>query len=128
MVGVLCEFDFEIKHIKWKENKVDDALSRKVHEKHVESPITFQPDFRQQIIDHTAEDEMYVHIKDKLEQKSIENRYEGYKLEEYEILTYKNIISIPNVAYLRRFVMDEIYQTPYSGHLGYPKIIAIARK
>ena len=26
----LCEFDFEIKHIKGKENKVDDALSRKI--------------------------------------------------------------------------------------------------
>ena len=26
----LCEFDFEIKHIKGKENKVVDALSRKV--------------------------------------------------------------------------------------------------
>ena len=26
----LCEFDFEIKHIKGKENKVADALNRKV--------------------------------------------------------------------------------------------------
>ena len=35
----LCEFefDFEIKHIKGKENKVVDALSRKVQEMHVES-------------------------------------------------------------------------------------------
>ena len=33
----LCEFDFEIKHIKGKENKVADALSRKVQEMHVES-------------------------------------------------------------------------------------------
>ena len=31
----LCELDFEIKHIKGKENKVADALSRKVHEMHV---------------------------------------------------------------------------------------------
>ena len=31
----LCEFDFEIKHIKGKENKVADALSRKVQEMHV---------------------------------------------------------------------------------------------
>ena len=32
-----CEFDFEIKHIKGKENKVVDALSRKVQEMHVVS-------------------------------------------------------------------------------------------
>ena len=31
----LCEFDFEIKHIKGKENKVVDALSRKLHAMHV---------------------------------------------------------------------------------------------
>ena len=30
----LCEFDFESKHIKGKENKVVDALNRKVHEMH----------------------------------------------------------------------------------------------
>ena len=62
----LCEFDFEIKHIKGKENKVADALSRKVHAIHVASLSTFQPDLRQQIIDHIAEDEVYVQIKDKL--------------------------------------------------------------
>ena len=37
MARVLCDFDFEIKHIKGKENKVDDALRRKVQEMHVES-------------------------------------------------------------------------------------------
>ena len=34
----LCEFDFEIKHIKGKENNVVDALNRKVHEWH---PLVF---------------------------------------------------------------------------------------
>ena len=71
---------------------------------------------------------MYVHIKDKLQQQSLEKKYEGYKLEEYELLTYKDKIYIPNVEYLRRMVMDEIHQAPYSGHPGYQKIIAIARK
>ena len=33
----LCEFDFEIKLIKGKENKVADALSRKVQEMHLAS-------------------------------------------------------------------------------------------
>jgi len=33
----LCKFDFEIKHIKGKENKLVDALSRKVQQMHVAS-------------------------------------------------------------------------------------------
>ena len=71
---------------------------------------------------------MYVQLKDKLQQQSIEKRYEGYKLEEDGLITYKDIIYIPNVADLRRVVMDEIHQAPYSSHPGYQKTIAIARK
>ena len=42
----LCEFDFEIKHIKRKENKVADALNGKVHEMNLASLSTCQPDLR----------------------------------------------------------------------------------
>ena len=38
----LCEFDFEIKHIKGKENEVDDAISKKVQEMHVASISNYQ--------------------------------------------------------------------------------------
>ena len=85
-----------------------DALSRKVHEIHVASLIIFQSHLRQQIVNHTIGDEMCVQVKDKLKQKSVEKRYEGYKLEEDGILTYKGRIYIPKVAYLRRVVMDGI--------------------
>ena len=82
-----------------------DALNRKVHEMHLESLSIFQLDLRQQIVNHTTEDKMYVQIKDNLQHQILEKRYEGYKLEEDGILTYKNIIYIPNVSYLRRIVM-----------------------
>ena len=62
---------------------------------------------------------MYELVKDKLQQQSLEKRYEGYKLEEDGIITYKGIIYIPKVVYLRRVVMDNIHQAPYSGHPGY---------
>ena len=71
---------------------------------------------------------MYVQIKDKLQQQILEKKYEGYKLEEDELLTYKNIVYIPNVADLRRIIMDEIHQAPYSGHPGYQKTIATTIK
>ena len=112
----LCDFDFEIKHIKGKEHKAADALSRKVHEMQVAYLSIFQSELRQQIVNHSAKDEMYVQIKDKLWQQGLERKYKEYKLEEDEILTYKNRIYIPNVAYLRRIVMDEIHQNPYSCH------------
>ena len=64
---------------------------------------------------------MYVQVKGKLQQQILEKKYEGYKLEEDGILTYKNIIYIPDVADLRRIVMDEIHQAPYFGHPGYQR-------
>ena len=71
---------------------------------------------------------MYVQIKDKLQQQNLEKKYEGYRLEGEELLTYKNRVYIPNVANLRRIVMDEIHQVPYSSHPGYQKTIATSRK
>ena len=127
-LGILCEFDFEIKHIKGKENKVVDALSRKVHEMHLASLSTCQPDLRKQIINLIAEDEVYMQKKDKLQQQNLEKKYEGYQLEGNKLLTYQNRVYIPNVADLKRIVMDEIHQAPYSGHPGYQKTISITRK
>ena len=63
-----------------------------------------------------------------MQQQILEKRYEEYKLEEDGCLTFKSRIYILKVAYLRRIVMDEIHQAPYSGHLGYQKTIATARK
>ena len=124
----LCEFDFEIKHIKGEENKVADALNRKVQEMHVASLSIFQSDLRQQIANHVAGDKLYEQVKDKLQQQILEKKYEGYKLEGDGLLTYKGRIYITDVAYLRRVVMDEIHQAPYSGHPGYQKTIATAKK
>ena len=76
---------------------------------HVASLSIFQPYLSQHIVNHTAEDELYVQIKDMLQQQSLENRYEGYKLEEHGLLTYNNRVYIPSVAYLRKVVMDEIH-------------------
>ena len=71
---------------------------------------------------------MYELVKDKLQQQSIEKRYEEYKLEEDGLLTYKCKMYIPNVADLRRVIMDEIHQASYFGHPGYQKTMATARK
>ena len=54
---------------------------------HVASLSIFQSDLRQQIVNHVSRDELYEQVKDKLQQQSLEKRYEGYKLED-GVLTY----------------------------------------
>ena len=83
---------------------------------------------RQQNVNHVARDELYEEVKDKLQQQGLEKRYEGYKLKEDGLITYKRRMYIPNVANLRRVFMDEVHQNPYSGHPRYHKAIATTRK
>jgi hypothetical protein len=47
----LSEYDFYIKHIKGKENKVVDALNRKVHEFHATTISMYQTDIKSKILE-----------------------------------------------------------------------------
>jgi hypothetical protein len=46
---VICEYEFDIKHIKGKENKVVDALRRRVHELHATTISMYQMDIKSRI-------------------------------------------------------------------------------
>jgi hypothetical protein len=59
----LSEYDFEIKHIKGKENQVVDAFSRRAHEVHVASIIMYRTDLKDQIIVAANSYQQYVKIK-----------------------------------------------------------------
>ena len=47
----LCEYEFDIKHIKGKENKVADVLSRRVHIMHATTVSMHQSDLKNIILD-----------------------------------------------------------------------------
>jgi hypothetical protein len=49
----LSEYDFEINHIKGKENQVTDALSRRVHEKLATTISTYMNDLKYRILEAT---------------------------------------------------------------------------
>ena len=50
-MGFLCEYDFDIKHIKGEENKVVDALSKRVHELHATTIGMYQTDLKDRILE-----------------------------------------------------------------------------
>jgi hypothetical protein len=51
LLEFLCEYDFDIKHIKGKENKVADALSRKLHKLHATSISMYQTEMKDRILE-----------------------------------------------------------------------------
>jgi hypothetical protein len=64
----LSEYDFEIKHIKGKENQLVDALSRREHEVHVVSINMYRNNLKDQIIIAANSDQHYLKIKEILQQ------------------------------------------------------------
>jgi hypothetical protein len=66
----LSEYDFDIKHIKGKENKVVDALSRRVHELHATAISMYQSDLKYKIIEVAKSDLQYEGINGKITTKS----------------------------------------------------------
>jgi hypothetical protein len=101
----LCEYNFEIKHIKGKKNKVVDALNRRVHELLATTISMYWTDIKRRILEAANADLQYRESVAKLQQGKIPQKMEIYKLETDGILLYKNIIFVPNVQCLKQMIL-----------------------
>jgi hypothetical protein len=101
----LCEYDFVIKHIKGKENKVVDALSRRVHELHATTISMYQTDIKRRITEAANVDLQYKELVSKLQQGKMPQKMEICKLEIDGILLYKNKIFVPNAQCLKQIIL-----------------------
>jgi hypothetical protein len=63
----------------------------------------------------------------KLQQGKTPHQMDMYKLGVDGILLHKNIIFVPNVKELKRIILHEIHNVPYTGYPGYHKIIAAVK-
>ena len=120
----LCEYDFDINHIKGKENKVVDALSRRVHELHATAISMYQLDLKPEILEAAKLDLKYKELVAKLQQSNLQQKSEEYKLDNEEILIYRGRICVPNSQELKNLILSEMHNVPYVGHPGYQKTIA----
>jgi hypothetical protein len=62
----LSEYDFEIKHIKGKENQVVDTLSRRAHEVHIAAISMYGTDLKDKIVAAANSNQNYLKIKETL--------------------------------------------------------------
>ena len=115
----LCEYDFDIKYIKWKENKVADALNRRVHELHATTISMYQNVIKDKILEDANEDLQYMDLVEKLQQGNMPHKVENYKLEADGILLYKKKNYVPNFQDLKLMILNEMHNVPYVGHPGY---------
>jgi hypothetical protein len=93
----LCEYDFDVKHMKGKENKVVDALIKRVHELHATTISMYRSDIKRIILGAANTYLQYRDLVAKIQQGKMLQKVENYKLEADGILLYKNKIYVPNV-------------------------------
>jgi hypothetical protein len=92
----LCEYDFDIKHIKGKENKVVDALNMRVHELHATTINIYQMDLKRKIYEAAKVDLQYMELVTKLQQGKMKPKDENYELGIDGIILYRNRFYVPN--------------------------------
>ena len=69
----LSEYNFDIKHIKEKENKVGDALSIRVHLMHATIVSMHQSDLKSIILDVVVTYQHYLQVKERLQQENVQH-------------------------------------------------------
>jgi hypothetical protein len=125
---LLSEFDFEIKHIKGKENRVVDALSISMKVVLLVDVRASETGIKERF---KSAQETYAFFKTAtsyLKQEPTGLKYEGYQMLNDGLLTYKGKLYIHNCDDLKMFIMDELHKIPYTGHPGYQKMIMTTRK
>jgi hypothetical protein len=105
-MALLSEFDFEIKHIKGKDTRVDDSLSRSMKVVHLEVVSANESDIKERVKTAQETDAFFKTMTSYLKKEPTGMKYEGYPMLDDGLLTYKGILYIPNCDELNRFLMD----------------------
>ena len=95
-MALLSEFNFEIKRIKGKENRVVDALSRSIKMIHIASVSTCETNVRERVRNAPKTDVFFKTVTSYLRKEPTGIKYEGYPMLEEGLLTYKNKLYIAN--------------------------------
>ena len=127
-LAFLSEYDFKIQHIKGKENKVADALSRNAKLNFTTTINTYNSDLDEQLTEGIKLDEIYQKLQATVKEEPTESLIKGYSLNKNGFLLFKDKLYVPNVPKVKLLILDEFHKTPYSGHPGYQKTVTMLRK
>jgi hypothetical protein len=123
----LSKYEFEIKHIKGKENKVDDALSCHTNLVYMTASSSYEIDLEDKINTVVEKDEKYKKEKRKITKGEGGNEESDYRINRNGLIMCKNRLHMPNSSEIKLLIWNEIHKKPYSGHPSYLKMITILR-
>ena len=95
-MSFLSDYNFEIKHIKGKENKVADALSHHVNLLFASS--SYESDLENHILSAESSNKEYQFLKEKTTKNDQNQVKTNFILNQQGLLLHKNRMYIPNIA------------------------------
>eukprot|EP00253_Pinus_taeda_P016605 PITA_16605 len=111
-----------------KENKVADALSRKVQNLYEVSISGWKSPFLEIIKEIADQDTEYQQLKLQIQQSAREDSQQEYELDDVGRIYFKKRLYVPNQSRIKNLIMDEFHVSHYAGHPGYQKMITAIRK
>jgi hypothetical protein len=127
-LAFLSEFDFEVRHIKGKENKVADAVRRRVHGLFEINISRAESDLEQRIRTTSINNGNYPKMMAELQNSIANSDKLDLSIDNKGLLRFKNRLYIPDLVELKVIVLDKVHKKFYSGHPGYQKTITALRK
>eukprot|EP00253_Pinus_taeda_P011517 PITA_11517 len=124
----LSGFDFDIKHLQGKANRVADALSRKVQSLYEVSISGWKSPFLDIIKETSDQDVEYQQLRQQIQQSVKEGSQQEYRIDDAGLIYFKGRIFVPNHSRIKNLIMDEFHISHYAGHPGYQKMITAIRK
>ena len=109
-LAFLSEYDFEIQHIKGKENKVADALSRNATLNFAATISTYASDLNEQLAEGIKLDEIYKKLQFTAKEEPTESLIKGYSLNKDGFLLFKDRLYVPDVPKVKLLILDEVHK------------------
>eukprot|EP00253_Pinus_taeda_P022101 PITA_22101 len=124
----LSGFDFDIKHLQGKANRVADALRRKIQSLYEVSISGWKNPFLHIIKEISDQDTEYQQLKQQIQQSARGDSQQEYTVDDAGLIYFKQRIYVPNQSRIKNLIMDEFHISHYAGHPGYQKMITTIRK
>jgi uncharacterized membrane protein len=118
-LAFLSKFEFKVRHIKGKENKVADALSRRIHGLFEINISRAESDLEQRIRTTGVNDKNYTKMMAELQNSVTNSNEPDISIDNKGLLRFKNRLYVPNSTELKLTILDEVHKKPYSGHTSY---------